>query len=392
MRMTGENLEDRHWQEREDRRSFYLRLRPRLWILPAAAAAGALVCFLIYTLVIVTVHGQRQYTETSVYEVNFAQNEETGKAYDYYNAATWQGLLFSHPDLTATIRAELPTGMTMEMAQNDTRADLVSDIRYLSVEVTTPSEQDTAQLSLAIRDALEHFGETAKEFDSIAFLSATEPTLVVVSDRSRNALLLGLVLGLLIAAFAVWYRVLLDDAVYVPEEAERRYSLPVLGVLPASGDERHRHRAELPAMLRRQLPLNLTAALRGKDRVLVMSMQGTEDARRILGILGNALADAGARDLGLREPAKGSVDDGTGQNAEGADIRCGFVPCGPVDGPSADAAAGTCRDVIVIVHFGGERGSRTENYLQELRKLDYRIAGLLLTDADGRFLNEYYGA
>ena len=110
-------MQDPHTGEQPDARSVYLRTMRRLWVVPVSGAALALVFFLIYTAVIVTVRGQRQYETEATYELTFAYNENTQTAYDYYNAATWQGLLFTHPGITETIEAELPEGMTMEEAK-----------------------------------------------------------------------------------------------------------------------------------------------------------------------------------------------------------------------------------------------------------------------------------
>ena len=367
---------DRHLNEQLNRRSVYLRLAGKLWVIPVAMATGALLCFLLYTLITVTVHGQRQYRETAVYQVDFVQNEATGKAYDYYNAATWDGLIFTHPDIATTVRKELPEGMTMEAASEAVRADLVSDIRYLSVEVTTPDPKDTAQLSLAVRDGLENFGEVAKEFEDITFLSSDEPTLIVVSDRSRNAVLLGLFLGFIISAFALYLHEIMDDAIYVPEDAERRYGLPVLGVLAGKAGE---NRTVLPDYLQRQLAINLEQALREKERVLILSLHGMDDAKRILDELKATLSDTGAK-----------VGGKSGMDTMSQGIRCGFVPTGSVDDPAFDRATSSCQDVIAAIHYGEGSGARTDNLLRELDKMDFHVIGLLLVDADGEFLSRYY--
>ncbi len=267
----------------EKARSVYLQILRKIWIVPVCGAVTALLFGLIYTGVIVTAHGQRQYTQTSTFYLDFAQNENTQTAYDYYNAATWDGLLYTHPGIFETIERELPAGMTLEEADEATGADLVSDIRVLTVDVTTSDKETTSGLSKAIQDGLISFGESAKEFDQITFLSATEPTLIVVSDRTRNAVLLGAVLGILFSYLLLRLTILLGDAIHTPEEAAERFVLPVLGV---QGD------AKVPAFLQKELSENLSriglSDLSGNDEITVLTADGdrpvSEEGKVIIAI------------------------------------------------------------------------------------------------------------
>lgn len=335
-------MREEHLGEAEDHRSVYLRTIHRIWIVPVSGVCLALLFFLIYTAVIVTVQGQRQYETMATYELSFAYNENTRTAYDYYNAATWQGLLFTHPGIYETIEAELPAGMTLEEAQADTKADLISDIRFLSVTVTCDTKEKAEDLSKAIQDALVQFGESAEEFDAITFLSATEPELVTVQDRSRNAALLGLVLGLVFSALVLWMREILDDAVYTPEEVRRRYHIPALAVTKKQGG------APLPAFLEREMADNRRDLL-----------EKTEGSVFLVG-LSDKEEQAAAKAL--------------------ADPR--FVPAG-----EADLSGKT---VLLVLVWGSARGTRTEHLLERLLDLGAKVPGAVLLDSDGKFLRRYY--
>lgn len=335
-------MQDPHTGEQPDARSVYLRTMRRLWVVPVSGAALALVFFLIYTAVIVTVRGQRQYETEATYELTFAYNENTQTAYDYYNAATWQGLLFTHPGITETIEAELPEGMTMEEAKADTKADLISDIRFLTVTVTCNTKEKAEGLSKAIRDALVHFGKTAEEFDAITFLSATDPTLVVVQDRSRNAALLGLVLGLLFSALGIWLRETLDDAVYTPEDVRKRYGIPVLFVTAGQGKK------PIPAFLQAEGEENKKVLLeKAEGKILLCGLSEKEEAAAEAALSGGRFAAAGKQDL-----------------------------------------AG--ETVLLVLFYGSARGTGTEHLLNRIRDLGGTVAGAVLLQADGGFLQHYY--
>lgn len=335
-------MQDSHTGEQPDARSVYLRTLRRLWVVPVSGAALALAFFLLYTAVIVSVRGQRQYQMTATYELTFAYNENTQTAYDYYNAATWQGLLFTYPELCQTIEAGLPEGMTMEEAGADTKADLISDVRFLSVTVTCDTKEKAEGLSRAIRTALVHFGETKEEFDAITFLSATDPTFVVVQDRSRNAALLGLVLGILFSVLFLWLRELLDDAVYTPEDVRKRYGIPALCVTAGQGKK------PLPAFLQAEGEKNKEALLeKTAGRILLCGLSREQERAAEAALPGGRFAAAGE------------------QNPAG-------------------------ETVLLVLSYGSARGTREEHLLNRIRDLGGDVAGAVLLDADGGFLQHYY--
>lgn len=327
---------DYHFSEELNRRSVYLRLLKKLWIVPAAAALCALAGFLIYTGCVTALSSHQRYEQTSKFYIEFSVDER-GNAYDYYNAATWDDLLFAHPALREVIEQGLPDGMTMEDARSYVLVDLYSDIRLMTVVVTAPTAEGAAALTDAISRSLTKFGQEQKEFDEISFLSATDPKLIVVSDRTANAVLLGAFLGFIAACLFLLLGVLLDDAVYVPEDAQKRYGLPVLGVL--AGDEE-----SLPELLKGEAKRNLERVLAGKGEgsVQLVDMSGKE-----------------VRDLTALDPKV--LTDKEQQ------------------------------EKILVMHFGEQRGSASEHRIAQLLQSGSRILGILIADCDPRFLTRYYG-
>ena len=144
---------DYHFSEELNRRSVYLRLLKKLWIVPAAAALCALAGFLIYTGCVTALSSHQRYEQTSKFYIEFSVDER-GNAYDYYNAATWDDLLFAHPALREVIEQGLPDGMTMEDARSYVLVDLYSDIRLMTVVVTAPTADGAAALTDAISRSL----------------------------------------------------------------------------------------------------------------------------------------------------------------------------------------------------------------------------------------------
>ena len=295
-----------YMQETLNRRSLYLRAFRKGWIIPVAGILCAILTGLLYHSVLTRLAGQRQYQVESKFYIDFAFNDQTQKAYDYYNAATWDELLFTHPQIADTIREELPAGTTMEEADADTKAELISDIRLMTVTVTADTAEKAAGITDAVGSGVTAFGESAKEFEKITLLSASDPAPVIVKDRTANAALLGGLLGILLFGAGVWIYVLMDDRIYIPEDIAERIGVTVLGVQTRDGKG--------PEFLKEDLE---------KNREL----------------------------LEQKDP----------------------------------------EHPVMTLRWGRDRASGALHDVQQLRLRGKEPAGILITEADSRFLNRYYG-
>ena len=363
-----------HMGEPLNHRALFLRLRGLLWIVPAATAAGALLGALIYSLIWLSFSGQRQYQQTSKYYLTFGY-EENGDPADYYNAYTWNDLIFSIPSIAEVIEDELPDGVSMEEAQEAIEADILSDVRVLTIEVTHSDPTSVQQMTNAVEDALIRYGKNAIQFENIEFLSSTEVEAVIISDRTRNAVLLGAVLGLLISAAWLWIHELLDDGIYTPEDAVRRYGIPVCAALPAEG-------TRLPEFLQAESDDALQAlAVKGAGAARLVSVD-TETAKAAARQLQEQYkirlqAVSPAQSPGPGTAAAG-LEDSAAQVSENADA-------GIIGGTQMPA------DTILVIPFGQANGTRTEHLIEHLRAQGTEINSILLFEADGRFLSSYYG-
>lgn len=348
-----------HMEETVNRRSLWLRLRKELWWIPACTVIGVLAAVLIYTGLWLGLTGQRQYRQTSKYYLTFG-NDAAGNPQDYYNDYTWNDLLFSVPAISQVIESELPDGMDMKTARQDIEAQILSDVRVLTIQVTDKDPQNVQELTNAVQDALVRYGHTAEEFQRIEYLSSGDVEQVVVTDRSRNAGILGGLLGFLISAAALWICELLNDGVYCPEDAARRYDLPVLLVL-AEDDESDRKRRR-----NRRKTENKTA---GEGTLpAFLEEENRREAAELL-----AKHPEGVRIV--------SEDPELSEKAEEKlQAQFGISVCGQENGA-----------VLAAVPFGRANGTGTDHLLTQRRAKRKETAGLILMDADGAFLKKYYG-
>ncbi len=359
-------------------RALWLRLRSRLWILPLLAIIGALVGGGIYFLVTCVFADAREYQEVSKLYIDFAY-DETGTVYDYYNGATWTDLLTAEPRLSEAIEEAIPD-ISLEEVKASVKAEILSDIRLMTVTVTNADREKTERMAQAVNQALQSFGEQAKEFEKITFLSAEGPSLELISDRTRNAVLLGGVIGLLLAAILLWIRVLTGDGIYAPEEVTERFDLPVLGVLTKDEPQKAgRKKAEAQEQTeekaqkaQEKVPNPWT------QEVLAANLQGTGVAG------GQVLLVSPVKDREMLQKAADAVEKALVMcAAKGATVKA--------DAEAADLALCQKADhVLLVMPWGKDCGVRTTWLLQQLNTQGIVPAGVLLMQASGRFLQEYY--
>ncbi|MBQ6904412.1 MAG: hypothetical protein IJQ26_07805 [Lachnospiraceae bacterium] len=292
-------MDKRSFREEElNIRCFYLRLLQKIWVLPAAACACALCAYLLYGAV-TRVTQPVQYEAKAQFYLHFVENATDDKVYDHYNAYTWNDLLKSDPVqilirecaenaisvssypeggafIEETGRENMPE-VCLRMYEEGTltlTALQPSDIRILWITAACEEADCAAWFARTVSRALVLYGEENEVFRSIEVLQEEAPARVTYPERAKTAAVTGGVLGLIAAVFALLMLHLLDDAVYVPEDAERRYGLPVVAVLPREGGE-----TETPALLREEAERYFdTISSAGKKRVL-LNETTTEEER-----------------------------------------------------------------------------------------------------------------
>lgn len=184
-----------------DLKKYMICLWKRLPVVMAAGVAAALFFGILYTLARTVPAEEREYQAFAKVYLDFAA-DETGEVYQAYNGYTWNDLMAADP-IMELILGYLPEGYTREEAQTAIRAEILSDIRLLTVTVTTNREERTEAILRAAVQALTEYGKQAKEFLEIGAIRETEAKLVVADDRLLQAVLLGLFVGLFLALLGI---------------------------------------------------------------------------------------------------------------------------------------------------------------------------------------------
>lgn len=210
-----------------DMKRILLCFMRRLWIVPLAAAIGALAGFLIYEAARVVPESEREYRAVAKVYLDFAP-DETGEVYQAYNGYTWNDLMTTDPILDVTMRY-LPQDYTKEEVAAATKAEILSDLRLLTITVTAHDRERCGAILEATGRSLAERGETAKEFRKIEVIRNTEPALVVADSRTLQAVLVGIVAAAALALLGMMFYYVLDDRILVANDLKQVTDVPFVG-------------------------------------------------------------------------------------------------------------------------------------------------------------------
>lgn len=210
-----------------DCKKYFLLFLGKVWLAVFAAIVGGLLGGGIYLLSHVALNSNREYQAESKIYLTFAP-DESGEIYQAYNGYTWNDLMATEPILNTTM-VYLPEGYTKEEVIAATRAEILSDLRLLTITITTSSPEKTAEILKATDNSLVQLGQKSKEFTDIEIYRETEPELVTMTPRLRQAVLVGSALAFVLALLVFALRYVLDDKIYVPGDLKCVTELPFAG-------------------------------------------------------------------------------------------------------------------------------------------------------------------
>lgn len=199
----------------------------KVWIVFLAAAVGAVAGGVIYGMSHVVPESEREYRAVSKIYLDFAV-DETGEVYQAYNGYTWNDLIATDPILDLTM-LNLPEGYTREEVTAAAEAEILSDLRLLTITVTTHDPDRCEAIIHAMGQSLTELGDTAKEFKQIDVIQTTEAKLVVADSRLLQAVLVGLAAAIILALLGMMFYYVLDDRIIVASDLKQVADVPFVG-------------------------------------------------------------------------------------------------------------------------------------------------------------------
>ncbi|MBR4357016.1 MAG: hypothetical protein IKQ00_03740 [Butyrivibrio sp.] len=376
-------------------RSFYLRLLKKIWILPVAALIGAILAGGIYYLVTVTFGPERRYEAQARFYLTYSdeayiRNAEGERVLDWYNGATWTNFIFNDhdfllelvktmkeegvdisqermkvleaaggPDISNQLQAleEVGVDVIKDESKINVKGDIISNERFLLVTINETDKELVEKLTDAFIKSLESYPtyNASKAFESIVCTSKSDVYLEKTDNRIAVAIIFGAILAAVLAFLAILLIDAVDEAIYVPEECEKRYGIRVLGTVFQGNEACDLLSGELAGLYDKYVA--------DKENIVLISSDAANDA------------SFSEKDLESLKKTLGSDYD-----AKLSKIKA-------ISASDIGAAEGA----ILAVPYGKKNAAMTEHLISQLKKIECPVLGIVFTRADFKFIKRYYG-
>ncbi|GFI03581.1 hypothetical protein AALA79_02095 [Lachnospiraceae bacterium 64-25] len=361
-----------------DLKRLMLYLQKRIWLVVVLAIFGATCGGVIYQ-VLRSVKMPVEYEAVSKLYISFG-HDESGEVYQYYNGYTWNDLLDTDPILDFVMQ-DLP-GYERDAVREATTAEILSDIRLLTVRVRGEDEKFVREVMSALESGLREYARDSEELDQIKAIRSGVPERVYWDDRTMSACVTGAVLLGVLSLLVIGFIYALDESIYVQEDIEKKYNCRALGILTRNQKGLQPYARELRA--------NIRYALGEQKRFAILDMADHADTRRLE--LERLLDREGLEAYGSEQE-----EDDFGWNIPKEEES--FVKTSEWDilafnqNGLSEAECRQIREaggVILLLPFGTDTGRKTARILSFLKNQDCQVLGMVIAQADEEFLNRYF--
>ena len=363
-----------------DLKRLALYLQKRIWLIVMLAILGATCGGIIYQ-VVRSVKMPVEYESVSKLYISFG-HDESGEVYQYYNGYTWNDLLDTDPILDIVMSA-LP-GYERDQVREATTAEILSDIRLLTVTVKGDNEKFVREIRNAVESGLREYARVSEELDQIMVIRSGAPERVYWDDRTTAACVTGAVIFGVLALVITGFSYALDESVYVQEDVEKKFACKALGILTRNQKGLQPYARELKA--------NIHYLLGEKKTFAILDMDNHADMRKLEleRLLNREDTDGfGSNITQLEEDFSWNIpSEEESQEPKGEWEVVAFN-----ENILAKDECSKIREiggVILLLPFGIDAGRKTSRILSLLKNQDCHVLGIIIAQADEEFLNRYF--
>ncbi|MDE7206351.1 MAG: hypothetical protein K2N90_04210 [Lachnospiraceae bacterium] len=246
-----------------------IRTLPQLLLL---SVAGAVFGSGLHCVITLYESGKAMFVAETEYYVDFADGRLEAK--DYYNDFTWNDVIATDLIL-GRMMDELGADYDRAAVKQMINADILSDVRYLTITVKGMDADKVAAVSAAFKNAITQFGKSKDEFDAIDQIEDNgieqeQPVWFV-----WRAAFLGMVVFLAIGIFMTVFAFMVGDRLYTKTDIIKFLELTAIGLSYRSGNgksdvQERRMIEELKGLLERYHRVYLLDAADGQDAGLFL--------------------------------------------------------------------------------------------------------------------------
>lgn len=336
--------ENGYMQQHINWKKIWLLYWERMWLIITLTIFSAAIAGGIYQVVRAINHGEQYYRVSSDYYLYF-DLEDHPNGVDYYNAYTWDTILRDDPFVDAALEV-LPDDYTKEEIISSVSGEMLGDYRILTVYSTHLIPERAEAIARAYTHSLEVFPERVDIFKSIEVWSQEECKPVIEKNLTPNMVIIGAVIGLILALTLCSIHYVLDDSIYVETDFTSRFPIPFFGMLTRKGSD----------SCDQELEDNVNYLLK-------------EDGAYYLAFIDTIEEIVTEKVKSIHKGISGSL------TLEGSDLE----------------TLRQSNGAILMIPWGSKNGRVIEKTLAFLEKQDCKVAGVIVYDADDKFLKKYYG-
>lgn len=362
-----------------DLKRLYLCLQGRIWLLVMLAVTGAVLGGVTYQ-VVRAMRMPVTYAGVSKLYISFGV-DESGEVYQYYNGYTWNDLLDTNPVLDKIMKY-IPDGYSREDVIGATRAEILSDIRLLTITVEGSTEKFVREIQKAVEEGLVEYARASEELKRIEVIRTDEPVHVFWDDRTMTACVAGGVIFAVAACIVLAFIYVLDESVYVQSDLEKKYPYKILGIMPRKQKGLQPYARELQA--------NFSYLLGNRKKFAAIDVGDHCDVRGMeLELVLNAEenefvgGDGEAGGLTWTLP-KDPNQKRTGEEWEVHPFNQSTLSQKELERIRELGGA------VLLLPFGEDMSRKTARVLGLLKNQDCQVLGMVISQADEDFLNRYY--
>lgn len=348
----------------------------KCWLVVVAAVAGAVLGGVLYTLAAVVPEAEREYQAMSKVYLDF-EVDETGEVYQQYNGYTWNDLMATDPILDVTMKY-LPEDYSREEVMAATKAEILSDLRLLTITITTHDMGRCNAILKATGQSLTDLGDTAKEFRQISVIQTTAAEPVTADDRTVQAVIAGVVAAMVLTLLGMMFYYVLDDRIMTAGDLKQVTDVPFIGYAGVSGRFGADYEENLDYLREKGRSLCVIMVAQGRFAELEgQHMKAANAQGKHAGQISKKAAEAVGRRVENAQGNQAAIEVPVEWNAEK-----------PVEKWNRLCAAG---HVVLVVDYGKVHAAYLAYVMEQIRLRECRIAGIAIGGADEKFLRRYYG-
>lgn len=221
-----------------DLRDLFIGLMQNIWSIMLTACIGALIAFLLCTMVI----PKKYVSTTKIYAIN-KQNETTLTYSDLQTGSQLSkdyAALVTSRTVTSKVIAQLDlqnTYQDMAKITPDVLAKMISvdvqtDTRIISISVTDTIPTRAQDIANAVRVAASEHIYNVMDIEAVNIVDYANLPEGAKSPKTKRGIAVGFMLGFLLASCIVILIRVMDDTIKTTEDVEKYLGLSVLGSIP----------------------------------------------------------------------------------------------------------------------------------------------------------------